>query len=346
MEEARRTINNGLIIGVLSEKSTRIEEGEYTKDDGTKGTCNYVRGEIVISTKNGDFKLNISQPELTKDGKTARLYANAETLHNSYISAVDAAKDKELTADIVGATVNLSCWDRYNANTGKLITSPQIRVTKVNREAADKESQTDFSLEGVIRSIKPELAGGKTEEGEEPEETGRYLVELVTVNYRGEAEPFTLIVPEDLAEPFVEGYVDDDGETVEGYKPGDTCCLGVELSMRTVGGQRKKKGGFGRSANVSEGFSILELIVIGGEPPYSEDSEDEKTKPFTTTTMKKLMTERDMKLKKLEEDGKSGNTAGTSTGGAKGKSSGKKGLGGRKPNVNSADMEGMDGAPF
>ena len=264
-----------------------------------------------------------------------------ETLHNSYVSAADAAKNKDLTPDVISATVNLGCWDRYNQNSGKMVSSPQVRIIKVNRENADKESQTDFQLEGVIRSIKAETIPPKNE-SDEPEETGRYMVEFITINFRGEAEPFTLIVPEDLAEAFVDGYVDEiTGEQVPGYAPGDTCCLGVELNMHRIGGQKQKKGGFGRKANTNEGFEILELLVIGGEPAYDEDTEDEKKKPFTPDIMKSLMVEREMKLKALEDKAKDGSTANAAPASKAGKS---KGLGNRKPNV--VPMSGMEGAPF
>lgn len=344
MENVRATINNGLIIGTLSEKSTEIKQIEIEKEDKTKMTCNAVQGNIVISTKNGDYNLRISQPEYNRKGDKAKLYANMETLHNSYISAADAAKNKELTADVISATVNLSCWDRYNQNSGKMVTSPQVRIIKVNRENADKESQTDFQLEGVIRSIVAETIPPKNE-NEEAEETGRYIVEFITVNFRGEAEPFTLIVPEDLAEAFIDGYVDEiTGEHVPGYGPGDTCCLGVELNMHRVGGQKQNKGGFGRKANTNEGFEILELIVIGGEPAYDENTEDEKRKPFTPDVMKSLMVERDMKLKNIEDEARK-NSSSTGAGAAPVSKAGKsKGLGNRKPNVGS--MSGMDGAPF
>lgn len=342
MENVRATINNGLIIGTLSEKSTEIKQIEIEKEDKTKMTCNAIQGNIVISTKNGDYNLRISQPEYNRKGDKAKLYANMETLHNSYVSAADAAKNKDLTPDVISATVNLGCWDRYNQNSDKMVTSPQVRIIKVNRENADKESQTDFQLEGVIRSIVAETIPSKNE-NEEPEETGRYIVEFITVNYRGEAEPFTLIVPEDLAEAFIDGYVNEiTGEQVPGYAPGDTCCLGVELNMHRVGGQKKSKGGFGRKANTNEGFEILELIVIGGEPAYDENTEDEKRKPFTPDVMKSLMVERDMKLKNIENEAKNnGSSAGAAPASKAGKS---KGLGNRKPNVGS--MSGMDGAPF
>lgn len=339
MKNVRQTTNTGLLIGTLSEKNTEIKQVELTKEDGTKFRCNSVQGNIVISTSNGDFNLRVNCPECKKDGSKTKLYTNFETLHNSYVSKVEAVKDKSLTPTIIGATVGLSCWDRYNQNSGKLASSPQIRLRVVNRENSDAESQTDFSLEGVIRSIKPEMTTPRSE-AEEAEETGRLIVEFITINYNSEAEPYTLIVPEDLAEAFVNGWTDEDGTTVNGYAVGDTCCLGIELVMRHVGGEKKKSVGFGRKAKIAEGFDVLELVVIGGEPAYSDDTEDEKKKPFTPDVMKELMNERKMKLEKIEKDGKEGNN-----GNGFASKPTTKGLGGRKPNVN-VNMDDMDGMPF
>lgn len=339
MKNVRQTTNTGLLIGTLSEKNTEIKQVELTKEDGTKFRCNSVQGNIVISTSNGDFNLRVNCPECKKDGSKTKLYTNFETLHNSYVSKVEAVKDKSLTPTIIGATVGLSCWDRYNQNSGKLASSPQIRLRVVNRENSDAESQTDFSLEGVIRSIKPEMTTPRSE-AEEAEETGRLIVEFITINYNSEAEPYTLIVPEDLAEAFVNGWTDEDGTTVNGYAVGDTCCLGIELVMRHVGGEKKKSVGFGRKAKIAEGFDVLELVVIGGEPAYSDDTEDEKKKPFTPDVMKELMNERKMKLEKIEKDGKEGNNSNGFT-----SKPTTKGLGGRKPNVN-VNMDDMDGMPF
>ena len=111
--------------------------------------------------------------------------------------------------------------------------------------------------------------------------------------------------------------------------------------MHRIGGQKQKKGGFGRKANTNEGFEILELLIIGGEPAYDENTEDEKRKPFTPDIMKSLMVERDMKLKNIEDKAKDGSTANAAPVSKAGKS---KGLGNRKPNV--ASMSGMEGAPF
>lgn len=343
MENVRQTMKTGLIIGTLSEKSTEIKQKEYTREDGTKGMCNWVEGDIVVSTKNGDFKLRINQPELTKADKTNNTYASMEKLHNTYISAVDAAKNKELTPDNISVKINLGVWDRYN--NGKILSTPQIRVNAVSRDTSEKESQTDCLIEGVIRSIKPEITPAKND-NEEATETGRLVVEIISVSFKGEAEPFTLIVPEDLTDAFMNGYVDElTGDTIEGYSVGDTCCFGVELLMKHIGAQKAGRPGFGRKANISEGFDVLELSVFNGEPPYTEDVVDSNgdSKVFTMETMKALMTEREMKLKKLEEEG---NTSNSTSVKGKGVTNGKKGLGGRKPNV--ASIEGMDGmaSPF
>lgn len=338
MENVRETINRGLVIGTLSEKSLKLEEVEVSLNDGKKAKCNRVNGKIVIQTKNGNFESWLNQSELTKAGGQNRLYPNALEILNKYVSLVDVSKNPELTADIVKASMQLNCRDNYSTNTGKVSSYPQLKLGKLNRDP-NAESQTDFVLEGIIRSIKPEVNLPKNET-EEPEETGRLIVEFITINYLGEAEPFTLILPEDMVEPFTEGYTEEDGTEIPPYTQGTTCVLGVEVVMKHVGSKKKQKAGFGRGANVVDGFDVMELVIIGGEPPYSEDSEDESTKPFTMEVMKGLMAERKMKLDKIEEDGKNGKTN-NSTSTPKTKTT--KGLkGGRTANVQLDDDE----APF
>lgn len=308
MNEVRQTKNVGMLVGILSEKKLEITDDEIILSSGKKSPCKLVKGEISLETDNGVFKLRLFCRDRTVANEPNKMFKGFETIADTYVSKLDASKDSEKTADVVSCTVQVSCND-YVGQDGKLKSGTQLFMKKSNRVTGDYDSTTDLDIEGVIRSVKPEIRN--------EEETGRLLVEFVLISYGGKAEPITVIVNEDMANDFNDM-----------YEVGQTCELYCTIVMQHVGEDNsKKQAGFGRKANIRNGFDIMEIQVVGGEAPYEEDEEDINGNPkmISMETMKALKNERDIYLEDLVKNSKK---KGNSKGGKGKKSSG---MGEKKP---------------
>lgn len=282
--EIKQTKNYGLLVGVLSEKDLKIEDGKFNDKSGKEKPCKIVKGSLTIETDNGLFPLRVYSRDKKTDNTENSFYKGLETIATTYVSKLDATKEGK-EPDVVSCNIKLNCND-YVGLDGNIRSVAQINMSKANRIQGEYQSTTDLNLEGVIRSIKPEII--------KEEETGRLVVEFVTIGYGGVAEPFNLVVPEDLADDFTSM-----------FEVGQTCMLYVSLVMKHVGGSNKKQAGFGRKGNVNSGFDVLEIQVIGGEVPYEDETDDEgNSKAIDLKTMKQLMNEREMVLEQKVKEAK------------------------------------------
>lgn len=288
VKEIKQTKMMCRISGVLSEKALELKSGELKGDNGKTIPCEIIQGTISVETDNGVFPLRVYCASKTKKdgGKENVMFKGIKTIMDSYISKVDAAKDDSLTADKINCNVKVSIND-YVANDGSVKTSVQLSLNSARRATGDFESVTDVDMDGYIRSIKPETKG-------DDEETGRLMVEFVTIGYGGKAEPYTLYVPEELA---------DDFEDI--YEPSQTVEMYCSLVMRHIGEKKTSTAKFGRKANVSSGYDVMEMIVVGAEDPYEEPDDDEiESKVIDKKTIKKLMEERSLMLEELPKQKK------------------------------------------
>lgn len=328
--------NNGLVVGVLSEKNLSIVDGKVKDEKGNNTIpAKIARGEIVLSTSNGDIKMRVYSQSKKRNGEDNPMYKGIETIATTNVSKVEATlgylsyktgdasnKDSELqltkikldegtVADTLSCNVQIGLND-YKAKDGKVKTSVQLSFNRGERITDDSiELTSDFEMEGVIRSIMPEII--------KEEETERKIVEFVNIDYSGNAFPFKLVVPEDLASDF-ESF----------YEVGNTCKLNGSIIIKHVGGDTNtSSNGFGRKAHVQSGFDIMELQVIGGDPAYEEEvDKDGDLKAIEMSTMKKLMEERKIKLEALEMAENKANNVTKPSGGL-----------GSKPKLSNEDME-------
>lgn len=301
--------NNGLVVGVLSEKNLAIVDGMVKDEKGNKTIpAKIIRGEIVLSTDNGDIKMRVYSQSKKKDGDENPMYKGIETITTTNVSKVEATlgyityktgdadkKDSELqavkvkldegaSADTISCNVQIGLND-YVAKDGKVKTSVQLSFNRGEKVTdPSTELTSDFEMEGVIRSIMPEII--------KENETERKIVEFVNIDYVGNAMPFKLVVPEELA-----------GDFEDYYETGNTCKLNGTIVIKHIGGDTVvNSNGFGRKAHVQSGFDIMELQVIGGDPAYEEEiDKDGDLKAVEMDTMKQLMEERKIRLEALEK---------------------------------------------
>lgn len=332
MQEIRQTESNGSVIGVLSEMDLKIEETEIevgVNGNKSKKKCNHVVGSFSIETDNGTFKFFAPRfaNELKKDGTKNKAYDSWVTVINEYVSKLDVAKNGG-DATRVKLGVGFNSYDRFDDKSNQVVHNCGFTSGFMSRVNDEVESSTDIQIEGVIKNIRPEM--------KDNEETGKLLVDFITVGYGDKeigqiANVDTFVVEEDIADAFVNGYFDEIlGENIRGYQVGDTCTLNCEIKMEHVGGETKATGGLGRKAKVKSGYDKMSIVVFGGEKPLNLDEELNKDKIYSVETVKGLLNERQIYIDSLPSKAKA-----KANGNSGAKSSG--GLGNRKPQVSNGD---------
>ena len=307
MSEIKQTVNRGKIVGVLSEKALKISKGEVKTENKTF-PCEVISGTLSVETENGTLPpLRVYLKSKKKDGTENKMFAGFVTIMKEYVSKMElttgkisykvqdsnAEKTVEIPIDkqVVTAPDTIECSVRLDLNdyvsntTQKVVSSVQLSMSNAKRVSSDTELTTDLMIEGYVQKIVPETT--KTEE-----ETSRILVTFVTVGFGAKAKPFTVIVPEDLADDFSNM-----------YEVGQTAMFYCSVVMRHVGGQKNNTAAFGKKAKVYSGFDVEEIVLIGGEEPYDEDTdEDGSSKSISANDVKSILKERKLMLEQKEKE--------------------------------------------
>ena len=143
-------------------------------------------------------------------------------------------------------------------------------------------------------------------------------VTIITNDFFGNVIPVkNIIVPEDLREPFEEG-----------YEVGQTAKVFITFMLHKGEEKPKKTGGIGVQ-RTTDGKSYVEMILTGADPAVDEDEES----AFSKEAVRIGMAERKADLDKLKEEGYKG-----SNGGGKSISSASSGSSKPKTTVNDEDI--------
>lgn len=296
--EIRRTDSQGLIIGVLSELALEIIDDEIKLSNGKTKKCKRIvakdkkfNNAISIETANGTFAFPAPSfcSSITREGEESKSFKSWETVVNEYKDKLHYGEN----ADRVALTVSYAPQVSYNKQKDDvLVYANSFNTRYITRVDEETESSTDMSTECIIKAIRPEMRN--------EEETGRKIVDIMTVGYGDTDTPLigivsSLIIPENL--------IDDFENT---FEIGQTCKLDFELKSIKVGGsQTHQSHGFGRKAKVNEGFSVTERVVIGGDEPYNDsDMETTQELAYTKAEIKSLLKDFEIVKKAKLEKGK------------------------------------------
>lgn len=332
-QQVKTTTINGKITGVLEEKALELQTGvQKTPMEGKPYTTDIIKGKLVV---NG-YEINVFSQSHTTKGEN-KMFKSLKTVFDSYVDKVQAAKEG-LEPDTVEVAIKYECNDYPSPTQSPTEIKTGIRISyfKANRVPKETPSQAELDIDGAV--IRTMVAETKDEE-----ETGRLLVEVATFDYTGRLKPFKFIVENGSEEDGLDTLVEDFEST---FQAGQTVRIYCELKKIQIGGETtKKKAAFGKKADVSSGYTIIEAHIIGGEEPYEED--DEKT--YDLKDVKEAMNQRNEELeamlKKAQEDAKKPKDNKASLGGAGNKSAGGKGAVGKKAQVPPTTNEDDD-CPF
>ena len=287
-------------VGHLYETNLKREEAKLKQRNADGSEAPSVMGERImgnlsVETDNGIHEFNVYAQNLTSDGKnspTWDMYCKAM----EWNPKVNGDSSVEPTLVNIEGTVEVN--DYVNQN-GEVKTMLRWRAGRANTKVDPEEVKgTTLKATLFIGNVVPEI---KNEE-----ETGRLVVTLYGANGQGECFPVTAIVDEEIADDFADA-----------YEVGMTVPFEFELKSRQVG--IKNGGGmkFGRKSKgpkVNQGYSVSELMLVGGQDEIEEPDEltieDEdgnevevKTQWIDPKVMKKAIKLRQEKLDQLKAEG-------------------------------------------
>jgi len=282
--------NQGELVGILSEKNLEIKLDSFVPNTNPKVDCHTIYGHIIVSTDNGDFRVDVYQNSKKKNGDDNKMYDPVLSLFTTYVSDVESKKNPELVADKVHVRFSAGINDYYSDTAKKLVSGVRFKFNGIKRAKEDAANDIQITLGGFITKMTPEVRN--------EEETGRKLVEFAYIGYENSIEPFNLVVSEE----------DDKEWFGMNFDTNDSCELTIEPKFVTIG---KKSSGvtFGKSKEIADGYDVLELTVIAANPPIvDEDLEGY----YDAKDIKKCYDTRKVLLEKIEKDGKSGKKSTTS----------------------------------
>lgn len=273
MTEKIRTLTNKVhLAGILAElDKSDIREGV------TQNNIPYISfsgaiqcGETAVSTVR--FRSFVKSKK--SDGTDSKVYAKIKDWVKSAVP-MTADKENPTMVDMIGSITD----NPYVGSDGSLREATQFSIQLIGDF---REYAAEIDLEGFVHSIRDEVKPGDSEET-----TGRQRMRLVSRDIFGNALDIkNIVVPEDLVDPLNEN----------GYEKGATATFFINL-IPHVSKTPAKSGGIGSQR--TDGKSYLEWVMTGADPVIDSSSED----ALDVKVIKAAMTERQSRLKEIEEKG-------------------------------------------
>lgn len=264
-----KTTNSMALQGELYEKELIFYDQKKQPINTTNPhdeRINRIGGSISIRVGEDDiFKTSVNCFRKKADGGINKMYANYEKyLSSEYVAANSEEGREQGGGTTVRCNTTLSPTKYYNGN--DIRTGMFINFTGMKRKTLDEDEYTTTGeIVGMITNMEHET---EVVDGE-VEETGRLILEVAGVGYKGDYLPFVFYVSEEKASAVEANYAE-----------GDTAHFYVKLHNERIGGsevQQVEELGFGgdddeKEIQLNEGFTITRLITYKASLPYSEEN--------------------------------------------------------------------------
>lgn len=279
--EKNQSVNEVIITGVLKELDVR--DGETS--DGRKWVSSVAKigcdQEINGVMTENVIPVHSFAMRKKSDGTDNKMYDNIMNMRENYISeasAEDGITPTRLT--FAGRTCNIG-ENVYVNREGRTVDGVfQINCNFPRTARAEDVETAEFTLSGVVGSIKPEYNGD--------DETGRLKVKMIIVNYNGKVDVVELIAEAGSAANFIE----------QNWHEQDTVNLTGKINMSFKVEERKIEQAFGAPQVKKHTVSKNELVITGGSYPLDEDES------YDAGQIKIALGERQARIKQIEEKSK------------------------------------------
>ena len=282
MAEKNKEFTNVMRLNGQVVRMSRLSEGT---DKNGKEYVSF-RGALKVGGEEGHlYDFEGMCYKLTKDGKPTKSYERAVNWFTPVYDAIQ--NDREIPEVYASLTGSLEPRD-YVASSGELREINAFRVSQILDFTKDPNGDDAYvAIDGFIRSLKPEV-DTKTEE-----ETGRYIMSLVSATFRNDA----VIIPKIIVEEEAVDYVNENFEVGSFAR----ITLGFSWTENSVGATPKV--GIGRMKGNVVSRPVRNYYLMGMDVPMEDDDIKENK-----ALMKTLMSERQAKLDAIEEEGYKGSS--------------------------------------
>ncbi|KJR69237.1 hypothetical protein [Bacillus velezensis] len=225
------------------------------------------------------------------DGTDNAIAKGYQTIINEYKSIAEHGRDE---ADKVRITQGKIGLNEYYSQ-GILKAYPQLTTNFVNRLDANEEfnPRAEFDVELFVKNV--------TEEKVKGEETGRVNLNGYIPLYGGKVIPFEFVVTKKGSQ-----YVENN------YEKGSTVNVFGKIINFKEQKVTTKTAAFGEDKKEITTNSKREYLITGGNDPYDEDSKN----AFKADAIKKALTEREIYLDELKNEGGNENNKKSGFGGS------------------------------
>ena len=272
--------NSVYLSGILKELD--IDEG--TTNDGRK----YVRGvakvqvdqEIEGIVSENIIPVRMFAMQKKYDGGDNPMFERIKNYKEQFTSAGAADDDSEISkVTISGARLEENSY--FDKRTNQVKTDWQISGSFINDRKDEDEESARFKVTGVVGKMRPEY-------DKNGEETGRLIVSLVLIGYKGKANVIELIA---------DGSKKDHIES--NWNEGDTVIAHGKINMSFKVENWEEDQGFGEPIPRHHTISKKELIIIGGSPYGLDESAS-----YDADDIKKALSERAARNESLKSASK------------------------------------------
>lgn len=310
MSTLKQTNTAWTCIGTVYEKALKhetvtIEVGK--KDDKHKVESDCIKGKVSIRIPDGIITFPVYFTEIGYNGEEAYSWKMATAMYENWNPQINGDGSEPTRVALNG---ELGYQDRYNENKKSMDYYLSYRIRSANTKVSEDMGEgMTIKVNAFVQKISPEV--------KDDEETGRLLVDLLCVDYKGGCYPVHCIAEQEAAELLTDGDSDFDA-----FEPGQTR-TGLELEYRIKGAEKKStstaRRTFGNKTapEVYEGGSrsVTELILVAAdsiaveepdELTYEDDEGNEvevETLWINPKTMKEAIKVRKAKLEEMEKNG-------------------------------------------
>lgn len=306
----KQTNNSWTCIGTVYEKKLKkeivtIEAGPKDAKEKVQTEC--VKGSVAVRIPDGVVTFPVYFTQIGYNGEESYSWAMASAMFDKWNPEVNGDGSEPTRVALNG---ELGYQDKFNERTNKVDYYLSYRIRSANTKVSD-DMVNGFTIKtnAFVQKVNPEV--------KDDEETGRLLVDLLCVDFKGGCYPIRCIVDEDGAELITDGDSDFDA-----FEAGQTR-TGLEIEYHLKGVEKKAstttRRTFGKKTgpDVYEGGSrsIVELMLVSAdavavEEPDELTYEDEngnevevETLWINPKTMKEAIKVRKAMLEELEQNG-------------------------------------------
>ncbi|MGL4453132.1 MAG: hypothetical protein ACRCTZ_18375 [Sarcina sp.] len=277
------------IIGTLAEMNLVRESREVTLNSGKKVQTESIhapfgKGGLVIDVDGNQVEVaTIWANKIDKEGKENARFKAYETMMAEYVTKTKATAENPATRLVVSGILGLN---EYATEQGEYKSNMAITATKISRLTKEEDDSAVAVFSGLVKAFIPEMT-----KGDEPEPTGRMFLDMLGFekdNNKEVIKPYRFTFEKDLYEEYE--------EWEDAAKKGDVLELSLDIVSKTIGATKSKAKGFGKRANVSEGYTITEYLVMGAEPANTLKGIELEELPWSMDDVKTLLDEREIMI--------------------------------------------------